>query len=323
MNLRKYKGATLGFFVGLIYALICSGFIAIGEAYSIEALEFVSLTMIIIMPIIVGVFTILFSTPDQARSKNHRRYGPWLSILGWTILSLMFAMETIICIIMLLPLYLPLATLGGILGGQIRKKYCERINSGIVSCFALLPFLMLNIEATFQSPTIRVSVVDSIVINASLEKVWETIPNLKNINKNELKWTLSHYIGLPRPVSATTASLEVGSIRDLNWEKGVHFQEKITKIIPEKLFAYDVLIDQESMKIAELDTHIVVGDKYFDVESGYYSLKSKDAQTILSLTSTYRMSTKMNWYGKFLANFVFDDFHSAVLSVIKQRAEKV
>jgi hypothetical protein len=231
-------------------------------------------------------------------------------------------METLICVVMLLPLYLPLATLGGVLGGQIRRKYCDKPNSNIISCFAIFPLIVLSVEAPLQSPTIRVSVTDSIVIDAPTHKVWETLPHIQNINKNELPWTLSHFIGLPRPISASTSKIEVGSIRDLQWEKGVHFKEQITKIIPEKLFAYDVLVDHKSMEIAELDTHITVGDKYFDVESGYYSLHKDDNKTILSLTSSYRMTTKINWYGRLLANFVFDDFHKAVLGVIKQRVEK-
>jgi hypothetical protein len=82
-------------------------------------------------------------------------------------------------------------------------------------------------------------------------------------------------------------------------------------------------VDQESTKIAELGTHISVGYKYFDVESGQYILESINGNTTLSLTSTYRMTTKVNWYGRLLAHFVVDDFHNSVLKLIKNRVEEI
>ena len=76
------------------------------------------------------------------------------------------------------------------------------------------------------------------------------------------------------------------------------------------------------MSIAELDTHIVVGDKYFDVLSGSYDLQFIDGVTYLSLTTDYRMTSKVNWYGSLWANYVLDDFHGSVLNLIKNRVEK-
>ena len=76
------------------------------------------------------------------------------------------------------------------------------------------------------------------------------------------------------------------------------------------------------MKIAELDTHIVVGDKYFDIQSGAYKLNQIEGVTYLSLTTNYRITSKVNWYGALWANYVLDDFHSSVLSLIKNRVEK-
>jgi len=76
------------------------------------------------------------------------------------------------------------------------------------------------------------------------------------------------------------------------------------------------------LKIAELDTHITVGDQFLNVKSGYYYLSEYQGQTYLSLTTSYKMTTKLNWYGKFWANFVLDNFHSSVLHMIKLRNEK-
>ena len=318
----KYRGPFLGTFFGMLYALICGLAFTTAESYSIAAIEFVSLAMLLVTPVSVGVITVFFGTAEQAANSYYRSYYPWLSLFGWALVSLVTAWETLICIVMLLPLYLPLATLGGALGGYIRRNYCNKTNQGFAASFAFLPFLMIPIESPFNTPTVTHTVTDTIIIDSSTENVWAALPDILNIKPEELSWTLSHFIGLPRPVSAQTPALELGALRELYWEKGVHFQERITEIIPGKKLAYDVLVDQESMKLAELDNHIVVGDKYFDIVSGQYDLETKDGVAVLSLSTTYRMTTKINWYGKVLANFVLDDFHTAVLELLKKRLEE-
>jgi hypothetical protein len=224
---------------------------------------------------------------------------------------------------MLLPLYLPLSSLGGSFGGYIRRNYCEKTNTGVASCFAILPLLIAPIERPLESPTLFYSVSNTIKIQAPVDKVWAIIPNIDKIQPDELTWNISHFIGIPRPVSATTTELKVGGLRELDWERGVHFQEKITELTINKKLAYQVIVDQESMSIAELDTHIVVGDKYFDVLSGSYDLQFIDGVTYLSLTTDYRMTSKVNWYGSLWANYVLDDFHDSVLNLIKNRVEKI
>lgn len=321
--MHKYRGSIAGFLGGTAYAVIFSYLFSIGEKYSINFLEFISIAMLVVSPISVGIITVLFLTKDQAVNKKFRTFHPWLPVLGWSVISIALAWETIICIVMLLPLFLPLSSFGGFLGGYIRRNYCEKTNKGVASCFAVLPLLIAPIERPLESPTLFYSVSNTIKIQAPVEKVWAIIPNIDNIQPDELSWNISHFIGIPRPVSATTTDLKVGGLRELDWERGVHFQEKITKLTINKKLAYQVIVDQESMSIAELDTHIVVGDKYFDILSGSYVLQFIDGVTYLSLTTDYRMTSKVNWYGSLWANYVLDDFHDSVLNLIKNRVEKI
>ncbi len=319
----KYRGGLAGFFAGTVYALIFSYLFSIGEEYSINFLEFISIAMLVISPITVGMITVFFLTKEQASNHNYKSFHTWLPIIGWSLISVALAWETIICIIMLLPLYLPLSSLGGYFGGYIRKNYCDKTNFGVTSCFVVLPLIIAPIESPMVSPTLLHSVNNTIVINTPVQNVWKTIPNIENIQSSELSWTLSHFIGIPRPLSAKTIDFKVGGIRELKWEKGVHFQEVITALRPYEKLSYQVIVDQESMRIAELDTHIAVGDKYFDIISGSYEIESVNGDTHLTLTTNYRMTSKINWYGSLWANFVLNDFHGSVLNLIKNRAEKI
>lgn len=321
--MRNCRGSIAGFLGGTIYAIIFSYLFSIGEKYSINFLEFVSIAMLVISPISVGIVTVLFLTKEQASNKKIRTFHPWLPVIGWSIISVLLAWETIICIVMLLPLYLPLSSFGGFIGGYVRKNYCEKTNGGVASCFAILPLIIAPIERPLESPTLFYSSINTIAINAPLDQVWAGIPNIDNIKSDELSWNISHFIGIPKPLSATTTALKVGGLRELRWERGVHFQEKITELEVNKKLAYQVIVDQESMSIAELDTHIVVGDKYFDVQSGSYDLKFIGGVTYLSLTTNYRITSKVNWYGSLWANYVLDDFHSSVLTLIKNRVERL
>lgn len=317
----KLRGAIIGFLAGTLYALACAGIFTYYEQTSFEIFEFVSLAMILGMPITVGVVTMFFASPEQAARLSYELFYPWLSVIGWSVISLIFAWETLICIAMLTPLYLVLASLGGLIGGHVRRKYCNTTNRGVVSCFAVLPFLIVLAEIPITKPTLRNTVTTSVYIDAPVDEVWSSLPNVEAIRAEELPWTLSHFLGIPRPTSATTSELRPGGTRDIRWEKGVHFQEQITSVVEHESITYKVLADQESMAIAELDTHIVVGDEYFEVESGQYSLTSSGNGTLLTLSSSYRMTTNLNWYGKFWADWVLDDFHYSVLELLRKRTE--
>ncbi|MFL0796351.1 MAG: hypothetical protein K6L73_02540 [Cellvibrionaceae bacterium] len=318
----KYRGPLIGFLMGTVYALICAGVFTFAERHSLQTLEFVSIAMIVGTPITVGVITVLYGSVEQAGSRFYRLLYPWLSVFGWSVISLVFAWETIICVVMLLPIYLPLASFGGAIGGYVRVNCCKKTERGVVSCFSVLPLVLGLAEIPINEPTLHNTVVTTVFIDAPIDKVWKSLPSVKDIRKEELPWTLSHFLGIPRPVSAITEELKEGGVRDIWWEKGVHFQERITEIVEPELLAYEVLADQESMEVAELDTHIVVGDQYFEVESGQYSLIKLDSGTQLTLRSSYRMTTNLNWYGKFWADWVLDDFHYSVLTLLRTRNEK-
>lgn len=316
-----FRAQIIGFIAGTVYALACAFLFSVGERSTIGLLEFVSLAMIIGTPIAVGVVTIFFGTEEQFDSVLFVRYGPWLSILGWSALSLALAWETIICVFMLLPVYMPLATVGGLIGAYIRKNYCNKTNLGATACIAVLPFFFGIVEFQVDSPTARHAVSTEIRVAAPVETVWAALPNVRSIGTQELPWTLSHALGIPRPVSATTDNFTVGGVREIEWEKGVQFEEKITSIDTYHRFTYDVLADEQSMSIAGLDTHVVVGGEYFEVESGEYLLRQDGQETILILTTSYRITSNLNWYGSFWADFVLDDFHTAVLSMLRDRIE--
>jgi ABC-type molybdate transport system permease subunit len=88
---QKYRGSIAGFFGGTAYAVIFSYLFSIGEKYSINFLEFISIAMLVVSPISVGIITVLFLTKEQAVNKKFRTYHPWLPVLGWSVISIALA----------------------------------------------------------------------------------------------------------------------------------------------------------------------------------------------------------------------------------------
>lgn len=313
-------GRTTGFVFGLIYALLAYFLHALIEFLLPDMGDFVSIGMLIIFPIAVGYVTTHFSQPEQYESLSYAIFAPIAPLLGWVIIPIILTYETAICVAMILPIYIPLSAIGG-LWARYNLLAKGKNKNTTLSCIVVLPFIISPIEERIQSPTEYHWVKDTITINATPQQVWAQLPNVPNIQSDELKWTFSHAMGIPKPLSAHTPKLAVGETRNIKWERGIEFNDRITEIIPNKRLSYDVVVDFESMLNANLDTHITLGDEYFDVTRGYYEMEYIDGVTHLSIATKYRVTSKVNWYGRLWVNFVMDDFHDSILHLIKSRTE--
>lgn len=285
---------------------------------------FVSLSGILGTPLVIGAVCVGLSSSAQLASVRYRCFAPWLSIALVYALFALAKLETLICLIMLSPATLGMATLGGALTGKIIHylRQRRRLQSGVLGCFVLLPLLCSQWEAHWQAPELRHTVSDHIVIDAPPTLVWNGLLNVPDIHRQELRWSFSHAIGLPRPLAAMLHGEGEGAVRDLYWEGGIHFREYVTAWEPEQRLAYRVDVSPAREALRHLDTHVVIGDRYFDIESGQYQLRDLgNGRTELTLSTTYRMHTTVNPYGQWWADRTLDDFHTVVLQLLKERTE--
>ena len=287
----------------------------------VSPVEFMTIGVLILAPITAGVITLSFATEDQVLSVKYKIFAPWGGIIIWSAIALVYEYETLICVLLIAPLYAVLSSIGGLFAGWVRTNFCNRTFNGTSACVVLLPYLVLPIEGNIGTQTRYVQTSSSISIHAPKESVWQGIIEVPNITEDELIWTFSHQIGIPKPVSACVSAIEVGGVREIVWRRGLRFFETITNVEHYERLQYEVSVDPDAEPIKALDTHVVLGDRYFDVTHGSYSLDQNDSTTTLTLMSQYRLSTKINFYAEFWANIVFDDFHRSVLTVIKKRVE--
>src|SRR5215207_5103955 len=114
MNKSKVVLSTLsGLPIALLYALIVRLTFA-SKDYSIL---FGTMTcgFLFLVPLAIGALTIRLAPAEHRKSVRYAILMPWVSIIIVAIGSIAFALEAAICILMALPIFLFLSSLGGIL----------------------------------------------------------------------------------------------------------------------------------------------------------------------------------------------------------------
>lgn len=317
---RVWVSAVGGVLGGSLYALIMYGLSHLGWLPA----GLVSIAGIFGLPLVIGALCVAFSAPVQQARVRYWVLAPWLAVaLAYAALAAV-QLEALICLIMLLPATLALTSLGGVLAGLLIRWLRQRrhVQRGMVGCFIALPLLLGQFELHWDAPVELHTVQDRIVVESTPDHVWATLLNVPDIHDSELAWSFSHAIGLPRPRAALLTGAGVGSTRDLYWDGGVHFREHVTAWEPGQRLAYDVDVSPAREALRKLDTHVVIGDRYFDVLHGEYQLRElAPGRTELTLSTTYRISTNVNAYGNLWARHTLDDFHTVVLGLLKRRAE--
>jgi hypothetical protein len=260
----------------------------------------VSWSYILGVPFVIGAVCVALSGRALQANILYCCFGPWLPIMLVYLVLALIELETLICLIMLAPAAFSCATIGGTLAGWLARRLRRRnIDRGVMSCVALAPLLFVAIEANQEAPQVVRTVSNRVVVAASPERVWNELLNVPAIRSEELRWSFSHAIGLPRPRAALLTGTGVGAVRDLYWDDDIHFREYVTAWDEGRRLAYRVDVSPARETLRRLDTHVVIGDRFFDVQQGEYSLRDLGGGcTELSLSTTYRMRTKVNPYGE-------------------------
>jgi hypothetical protein len=266
----------------------------------------VSIAYIFILPLILGAIPVLFSTKEQLRSYGKYLLLPWVTAMTFLIIVAPF---------------LVLGSLGAFIFRLIRLR--DRGNSTPLYASLLLPFLVLAIETGFQPADHFYTVRTSIDISGDRPAVWENIKNVRNIHPDEMSTHFVHLIGVPKPLDGRLDREGIGGVRYITWGKGIRFREEIRRWEEGKGFGYDIQVDPASIPPSTLDEHVMIGGRYFDVISGSYRIDSLGpGKSRITLRCTYRVTTSLNFYSRWWADFMLDDFQEMILEVVKKRSEQ-
>jgi len=311
---NRYRAIILGLVLGTLYGLLARLLV---DVQFFRHFETMSLAFLFGVPAVIGAITVYFGTESQRASRLFRVCMPWVAVFAFLCTTVVVSLEAILCIVMLLPAFMFSASLGGVIIGGIMNHTVRRQQT--LNMFLALPFLFAPIESQFDSPTATHTVATEIIIAADKETVWNNIKSVSEIKDEELKWSFSHFIGIPKPIKSELTEERVGGVRYIQWEKEIRFREMITEWNRYDSFSYDILVDH----IPPEAKHVEVGGRYFKVLNGGYKLVAIDAHTTkLVLSCTYSVTTNFNLYSTWWADFIMDDFQEVILHVVKERSER-
>ncbi|MCB0853132.1 MAG: hypothetical protein KDD63_12985 [Bacteroidetes bacterium] len=312
--MKRAKTLLIGVGLGVIYAFLTMLIVQSSH-------KTVSIGYIFALPLILGAIPVILSTQAQLESYLIYLIVPWISVLTFFYLSFISGFEGTICLVIIVGPFLLLGSLGAFIYRLIKLK-SKGDNSPKLYISLLIPLLFLTVASFITPKDYYGTVVTKMLIHADKEAVWENVKNVKQIDKHEIQPHFIHKIGIPRPLSGELNFEGVGATRSITWEKGLKFKEQITKWNEGIGFEYDIIVNPDDIPPKTLDEHVMVGGQYFDVVKGSYSIMEINESTQeVTLTSTYRITSTVNLYGKFWTDFIFEDFHEMILEVIKQRCE--
>ena len=316
--------AALPVLAGAAYGLFLRA--SFGGDSWIKAIQFVALSAMTIgflfgVPYVIGALTVILSDRRRAESRTYSILMPCASVLLALAAMSVLAYEGLICLVIASPLFLLMAVGGGLSARAFWLKSSGRTPRISLAGLMLLPYALATGESYLPSPDDQIRTVhNEIVIEASPEAVWREIKSVPVIKREELPTRFSHLIGFPRPLEATLSDERLGGERIATFEKGLAFSEIVNVWKPQEALGFAIRV--EPIPADALDEHVAIGGPFFDVLDGLYEIQPiSESKVKLLLTSRHRLSTRFNFYSGFWSELVMHDVQSAIMQVLKARAE--
>ena len=235
---------------------------------------------------------------------------------GLALLAL--ALEGLICIVVIAPLWLLLSAIGGFIGRAIARA-THRPSHSTSAALALMP-LLYAAEAIFPASVTFENQV-SIDINAPSAAVWRSITAMGHIEEPP---GLLFRLGLAHPLSGRLVGEGVGAERHGEFSTGTAV-ERITEWVPNHRLAFLVLNDVPTVRELSPYDHVhaphVVG--YFATSVASFELDDRGAQmTRLTLRSTHVLRLEPTLYWLPLVKWVVEENKARVLRHVRLLAER-
>jgi hypothetical protein len=314
----KSKAILLIIFIPLLFAFfmrIVFGIDSWGSLYSV-----MTITFLFSLPYGVGVLTIALSKKADVKSLPYRIIFPWIPIFLFFVLTLLFSLEGWACWLMVLPLFLLAASLGGLTAGYFKLK--DKPQKLHVSLIVLLPLMLSPLEKMLGTIPGTYRAYTSIDIHSSREEIWRNVTRVPTIAPEQDKGWLTQFLGFPRPIRAELNYEGVGASREAVFEKGLVFHEAVTAYTHQQQMRFSIKAYPHEIPAATMDEHVVIGGDYFDVLDGTYELEQlAENQYRLHLYSHFTLKTSFNFYASFWAGWIMRDIQNNILQVVKVRAE--
>lgn len=291
-----------------------------GGELSVRGFELYGWSLFLGLPIVVSFLSAFFWCFKRKKSFGIAYGVSCLSILALGGLILVFALDGLICLLMALPLAIALALIGAALGRLAGSSMGGPTGASIASLLTIsFPFLVGFEHATAPEPRIR-KVSTSVVIDANIEDVWDTViafPEITDPPKGLFR------LGIAYPIEARIEGEDVGAIRYCTFSTG-SFVEPITEWNAPHRLSFDVTENPPPMKeisiYGDLDApHL---HDHMISKKGQFRLSERDGKVLLEGTTWYTHSISPEFYWGLVSDEIIYRIHLRVLNHIKKETQK-
>ena len=316
---KGLKATSIAVGAATLYAVVLRLFYGIDTWSSLYSV--MSITFLFLLPTIMGVLVVYFSNMKNVKKQSYRIFAPWIPVMVFLIVTIIFSIEGWACWIMILPIFLFTSSIGGLIGGYLKINSSN--NQLKISTLVLLPFLFSPLESMIEKIPGTYEAYTFIDIEAPAEVIWDNVTRVREISETEDKGYLSNFLGFPRPVKAELDFEGVGAYREAIFTNGLVFHETVTEYVENKKMVFSIKANTYEIPSTTLDSHILIGGDYFDVLNGTYELEIlENGSHRLHLYSHFKMSTTFNFYAGWWGKWIMKDIQNNILKIEKQRAEK-
>ena len=260
--------------------------------------------------------------------QNHRAPQSWSSTVGMAVLSifgmscvmLLFALEGIICLLMALPLTIPLAICGALVGKAVAISTHTSIES--TACLlALLPLVGATDLALSRHAPVHV-VTSNVVVRAPAEAVWQHVVSFPDLPPPD-DWFFRS--GIACPLRARIEGEGVGAIRYCEFTTGA-FVEPITIWRPHERLGFDVTSQPDPMKELSPYRHVhpphLAASSLRSLRGEFELIPLSDGRTRLIGRTWYTFDMHPRGYWTMWSHYSIHKIHDRVLNHIKRLAEE-
>lgn len=317
---RTWRSWVIAIAIPTAYALLMR--ILFGLNPFRDFVEVMSLSFFITVPFAIGYLTVLFSPLIRVRSFRYRFFAPWVPILSFLVLTLLLNLEGWACWLMIFPVFLIFASVGGLVAGSQKIRRADKPGRLQLSLVVLLPLFLAPIEKLFPLLPARYEAYTYIDIHAPASMIWQNVLRVRTIPEDADRGSLTKFLGFPRPIRAELNYAGVGGSREAIFSKGLVFQEVVREYADQQKMAFSIRADPHTIPSTTMDEHVIIGGEYFDVLDGTYRLERLgDSVYRLHLYSHFTLRTSFNFYASWWAGLIMKDIQNNILQVIQTRCE--
>jgi Protein of unknown function (DUF805) len=308
------QGGRVQAAISVAYSLMIGGVMMLASIY---AMSTYGASLFLGTPVLMGASAAYFFN----RSSPHTfvasaALGAASVLLGCTGM-LLFALEGVICLMMAIPMAVPLAALGGLLGKAIADASRRPVHE-LAAALVMLPLWAVG-EAWLARAPERV-VLTAVEIAAPPSVVWENVIAFPELPAQRA-WYFS--AGIACPERAWIDGQGVGAIRHCEFTTGA-FVEPITAWEEPRRLAFDVT--EQPAPMFELSPYHNIHPPHLDgflrsTRGEFRLIALQDGSTRLEGRTWYRSAMFPQWYWSAWSDLIIHRIHERVLVHIGRLSE--